>query len=77
MSYRDVSTAIGRLEVGRIGSPRSQRKESGDYPGRMSGVGSWRLAAENQVMELIFADGTAEFRKGKKRDQHYEDHDPD
>ena len=36
-----------------------------------------RLLAENQIMELILADGSAEFRKGEKRDQHHEDHEPD
>jgi hypothetical protein len=43
----------------------------------MSAVGSGRLAAEKQIIEGILADGSAEFLKGTKRDQHYEDHEPD
>jgi hypothetical protein len=43
----------------------------------MSRSRSLRLAVENQIIEGILADGSAEFLKSAKRDQHYEDHEPD
>ena len=69
--------AAGQLEPRPTGVIVFQQLSGKLDPGSMSVVGSGPLAAENQVIELSFAHGTAEFRKGKKRDQHYEDHDPD
>ena len=69
-SYRKVRSGAHRF-------PAIPAQESGDYPGSMSAVGSGRLAAEKQIIEGILADGSAEFLKGTKRDQHYEDHEPD